>query len=104
MHCASCTFSASVNCAATKSVASHVLISSQAPGSAWLFSGSSRSCHSMLSSRSPKTRARSLACDAPVPNCSPRTANTTAPCSSNTSRSASTPTPHAVTVVQQYRA
>lgn len=103
-HCASCTFSASVNCAATKSVASHVLISSQAPGSAWLFSGSSRSCHSMLSSRSPKTRARSLACDAPVPNCSPRTANTTAPCSSNTSRSASTPTPHAVTVVQQYRA
>ncbi len=98
VHCASRSFSASVNSVASRSAAAEVLISSQAPGSAWLFSGSSRSCHSMPSSRSPKTRARSLACDAPVPICRPRTASRTVPCSSNTSRSASTPTPHAVTV------
>ena len=74
---------------AAMSAASEVLTSSHVPGSVTVFSGTSRCCHSMVSSRSPSTRSRSLPAEAPVPICRPCTANSTAPCSSRMSRSAS---------------
>ncbi|PQM48185.1 hypothetical protein C1Y40_01609 [Mycobacterium talmoniae] len=89
-HCAPRPFNTSLNLLPSASGVV-VLISSQVPASVYSGSGTSRCCHSMASSRSASSRSLVSPSALLVPKRSPCTASSTAPCSSSTSRSASTP-------------
>ena len=91
MHFAPCDFNASVNSVASDISGSDVLISSHVPGVGVSHLGQL----SLLPFDGQQPLVQhpiAVGCsETPVPTCSPCTASKTVPCSSSTSRSASTP-------------